>query len=65
MNQSILASGVIARYLVAYALVIHEVAQSTVDRGWSEWSGWNTTGVDPLHMTIVLYGRVEELRILG
>jgi hypothetical protein len=44
-------------------LVIHEVAQSTVDRGGSERSTWDTTGVDLLHLSIVLYGLVDEMRV--
>jgi hypothetical protein len=47
----------------ARCLVMHEVAQSTVSRGWSERSGWNTTGVDPLHLSLVLYELVEEIRV--
>jgi hypothetical protein len=34
-----------------------------VDRGRSEWSGWNKVGVDLVHLSIVLYGHVEELPV--
>jgi hypothetical protein len=39
------------------------VAQSTVDCGGSEQGSWNTAFVDLLHLSIVLYGLVNELRV--
>jgi hypothetical protein len=35
-------------------LVIHEVAQSTVDHDGIERSSWNTSGVDFLHLRATL-----------
>jgi hypothetical protein len=43
--------------------MIHEVAQSKVNRGGSEWSSRNTADIDLLNMSITLYGLVDEIRV--
>jgi hypothetical protein len=43
--------------------VIHEVVQSTLDCNKSERSSWNTPDVDHIHVSIVLYGLVDEIRV--
>jgi hypothetical protein len=42
---------------------IHEVAQSKVNRGGSEWSSRNTADIYLLNMSINLYGLVDEIRV--
>ena len=64
MNQAILATGVMARYLGRMCLVIHEVAEGTVDRSLSDRSIRNAPGVDILGLSIVYYGLVDELRVI-
>jgi hypothetical protein len=43
--------------------VIYEVAQSMVDNSGSERSSWTLPSVDHLHLSIVLNGLVDELRV--
>lgn len=45
-------------------LVLHEVAESTVDRSRRDGHCWNTTSEDDLYLTIVLYGLVDEISVL-
>ena len=63
MKPSQLASRGHSKILARLCLVIHEVAEGTMDRSLSDRSIRNTPGVDLLHLSIVLYGLVDEIRV--
>jgi hypothetical protein len=45
-------------------LVIHEDVDSMVDSRGRDWTYWNTSGVEDLHLNIILYGLVDKIKVL-
>ena len=49
---------------VGLRLVLHEVTEGTEDGSRTGRSSWNTAGVDHPHLSIVVNGLVDDLRVL-